>query len=199
MAALDSFVQQGKVRYIGCSNWQASNIVEAQALAKMNSSTPLISLQPQYSLIVRDIEIDILSTCQRHGLGVIVWSPLGGGLLTGKHTKDSSPSDSRFGKVAEGDIWEMMRRALFTDRNFAIVDKVGEVASSLGTSHTAVAVAWTIAQPAVTSAIIGPRSAEQLDDNLVAGEITLDATQLKELDRASRGPMTYSVFLQQGR
>ncbi|MEX2394503.1 MAG: aldo/keto reductase, partial [Actinomycetota bacterium] len=199
MAALDSFVQQGKVRYIGCSNWLASNIVEAQAIAKIASSTPLVSLQPQYSLIVRDIEIDILSTCQRHGLGVIVWSPLGGGLLTGKHTKDKAAEGSRFGRVGEGDIWEMMKRALFTDRNFEIVDKVGEVAKSLGTTHTAVSVAWTVAQSGVTSAIIGPRSVEQLEDNLVAGEITLSDGQLKDLDRASRSPMTYAVFLQRGR
>ena len=195
MDTLDGFVRSGKVRYIGCSNWLASQIVEAQTVA----DTPLVSLQPQYSLIVRDIEIDILPTAQRHGLGVIVWSPLGGGLLTGKHTKESSPDDSRFGKVAEGDIWEMMRRALFTDRNFAIVDKVGEVAKSIGTTHASVAVAWTLAQPGVTSAIIGPRTAEQLEDNLAADDIALSAEQLKDLDRASRGPMTYSVFLQHGR
>jgi aryl-alcohol dehydrogenase-like predicted oxidoreductase len=199
MATLDAFVRQGKVRYTGCSNWLASQIADAQAIARTASSTPLVSLQPQYSLIVRDIEIDILPTAQRHGLGVIVWSPLGGGLLTGKHTKDTSPSDSRFGKVAEGDIWEMMRRALFTDHNFAIVDKAGDVAKALGTTHAAVAVAWTLAQPGVTSAIIGPRTVEQLEDNLAAGEVSLGAEQLKDLDRVSRGPMTYSVFLQRGR
>ena len=135
------------------------------------------------------------STAARHGLGVIVWSPLGGGLLTGKHTKASSPSDSRFGKVAEGDIWEMMRRALFTDRNFEIVNKVGDVAEGLGTSHAAVAVAWTLAQPGVTSAIIGPRTVEQLEDNLAAGALELDGDTLKDLDRASRGPLTYLGFL----
>jgi aryl-alcohol dehydrogenase-like predicted oxidoreductase len=199
MATLDGFVRSGKVRYIGVSNWLASQIVEAQAIAKANGTTPLVSLQPQYSLIVRDIEIDILSTCERHGLGVIVWSPLGGGLLTGKHSKDKAAEDSRFGRVGEGDIWEMMKRALFTDRNFEIVDKVGEVAKSLGTTHTAVSVAWTVAQPAVTSAIIGPRSVEQLEDNLVAGEIALDDGAMKELDRVSRGPMSYAVFLQRGR
>jgi aryl-alcohol dehydrogenase-like predicted oxidoreductase len=158
-----------------------------------------LSLQPQYSLIVRDIEIDILPTAKRHGLGVIVWSPLGGGLLTGKHSKDKAADDSRFGKVGSGDIWEMMKRSLFTDRNFEIVDAVGEVAKSLGSTHTAVSVAWTLAQDGVTSAIIGPRTVEQLEDNLVAGELVIPDEQLKSLDRASRSPFTYAAFLQRGR
>lgn len=199
MAALHDFVRSGKVRYIGCSNWLASEIVEGQWAASRNRGTPMVSLQPQYSLIVRDIEIDILPTAARHGLGVIVWSPLGGGLLTGKHTKEKSPADSRFGKVAEGDVWEMMRRALFTERNFEIVDAVGRVATRLDTSHAAIAVAWTLHQPGVTSAIIGPRSVEQLEDNLAAGELRLDDDALKDLDRASRGQLTYAGFLQRGR
>lgn len=199
MAALDDFVRAGKVRYIGCSNWLASRIVEAQIAADRAGGTPLVSLQPQYSLIVRDIEIDILPTAKRHGLGVIVWSPLAGGLLTGKHSREKAADDSRFDKVNEGDIWELLKRSLFTDRNFEIVDKVGEVAGSLGTTHTAVAVAWTVAQDGVTSAIIGPRTVEQLEDNLVAGELQLSDEILKDLDRASRTPLTYAGFLQRGR
>ncbi len=199
MATLDSFVRDGKVRYIGCSNWLASQIVEAQTAARTAGTTPLISLQPQYSLVVRDIEIDILPAARRHGLGSIVWSPLAGGLLTGKHSRDAAATDSRFDKVAAGDIWELLKRSLFTERNFEIVDKVGEVAKSLGTTHTAVAVAWTIAQDGVTSAIIGPRTVEQLEDNLGAGELTLSDEILKDLDRASRGPLTYAGFLQRGR
>jgi aryl-alcohol dehydrogenase-like predicted oxidoreductase len=199
MATLDGFVRDGKVRYIGCSNWLASQIVEGQNAARQTGGTPMVSLQPQYSLIVRDIEIDILPTAKRHGLGVIVWSPLGGGLLTGKHSKEKAADDSRFGKVAEGDIWEMLKRSLFTDKNFEIVDKVGQIAKALDTTHTSVAVAWTLAQDGVTSAIIGPRSAEQLEDNLVAAELQLSDEILKDLDRASRGPLTYAGFLQRGR
>ncbi len=195
MDTLDGFVRSGKVRYIGCSNWLASQIVEAQHAG----ATPLVSLQPQYSLVVRDIEIDILPTCTRHGLGVIVWSPLAGGLLTGKHKRDAAASGSRFDSVAAGDIWELLKRSLFTEKNFSVVDKVGEIASKFGTTHTAVAIAWTIAQPGVTSSIIGPRTVEQLEDNLAATAVTLDADTLKELDRASRGPLTYAGFLQRGR
>ena len=199
MATLDDFVRSGKVRYVGCSNWLASQIVEAQISAERTGGTPLVSLQPQYSLIVRDIEIDILPTAKRHGLGVIVWSPLAGGLLTGKHSKDKAADDSRFDKVNEGDIWELLKRSLFTDRNFEIVDKAGEVATSLGTTHTAVAVAWTLAQDGITSAIIGPRTVDQLEDNLAADDLTLSDDVLKDLDRTSRGPLTYAGFLQRGR
>ncbi len=195
MATLDDFVRSGKVRYIGCSNWQASQIVEAQSAAKEVGGTPLVSLQPQYSLVVRDIETDVLPTSRRHGLGVIVWSPLAGGLLSGKHSREEAADDSRFSKVQQGDIWALLKYALFTDRNFDIVDKVGEVANALGTSHTTVSIAWTIAQSGITSAIIGPRTVEQLEDNLAAGELTIDAAQLDELDRASRGPLSYLGYL----
>jgi aryl-alcohol dehydrogenase-like predicted oxidoreductase len=196
MATLDGFVRSGKVRYIGCSNWLASQIVEGQWAAERASGTPLVSLQPQYSLIVREIDKDILPTAERHGLGVIVWSPLGGGVLSGKYTKDDVPQDSRFGKSGQGDVWEMFKRTLFTDKNFEIVDKVGEIAQAAGTSHAAVAVAWTLAQPGVTSAIIGPRTPEQLDDNLAAGDLVLDAATLKDLDRVSRGPFAYPNYMQ---
>ena len=199
MNALDDFVRSGKVRYVGVSNWLASQIVEGQWAAANRGGTPIVSLQPQYSLVVRDIEIDILPTAKRHGLGVIVWSPLGGGLLTGKHSRDKAADDSRFGKVGSGDIWELLKASLFTDRNFDIVDAVGEVAKQAGSTHTSVAVAWTLAQDGVTSAIIGPRSVEQLEDNLVAAELVLTDEQLKGLDRASRTPLTYAGFLQRGR
>jgi aryl-alcohol dehydrogenase-like predicted oxidoreductase len=196
MATLDGFVRSGKVRYIGCSNWLGSQIVEGQWAAQRLATTPLVSLQPQYSLIVREIEKDILPTAQRHGLGVIVWSPLGGGLLSGKYTIDDVPEDSRFGKSSGGDVWEMFRRTLFTEKNFEIVRKVGEVAASKSTSHAAVAVAWTLAQPGVTSAIIGPRTVEQLEDNLAAADLELGPDVLKDLDRTSRGPWAYPNYMQ---
>lgn len=196
MATLDGFVRDGKIRYAGCSNFQGSQIVESQWAAERNGGVPLVSLQPQYSLIVRDIERDILPAARRHGLGVIVWSPLGGGLLSGKYTADDIPDDSRFGKAMSGDVWERFRQTLFTEQNFEIVAKVGEVGARLGTSHAAVAVAWTIHQLGVTSAIIGPRTVEQLEDNMAADELSLDADTLKELDRAARGPWAYPNYMQ---
>ncbi len=195
MSALDDFVRQGKVRYIGCSNWQGSQIVEGQWAAQRNHGVPLVSLQPQYSLLVRDIERDILPTARRNGLGCIVWSPLAGGVLSGKYTKDDAPPDSRYGKAGDGDVWERFKQTLFSDRNFEIVEKVGEVARSLGTNHAAVAVAWTLAQRGVTSAIIGPRTVEQLEDNLAAAELDL-GDAVKDLDRAARGPWAYPNYMQ---
>ncbi len=196
MAALGDLVTQGKTRYIGCSNFQASQIVEAQWAADRAHATPLVSLQPQYSLIVREIERDILPSARRQGLGVIVWSPLGGGVLTGKYTRDDTPEDSRFGKAASGDVWERFRQTLFTERNFEVVDKVGEVADRLGSNHAAVSVAWTIHQRGVTSAIIGPRTVEQLEDNLAAADVALDGNTLKDLDRISRGTWAYPNYMQ---
>ena len=196
MAALDDLVRQGKTRYIGCSNFQASQIVEAQWAADRAHTTPLVSLQPQFSLIVREIERDILPTARRQGLGVIVWSPLGGGVLSGKYTRDDTPEDSRFGKAASGDVWERFRQTLFTEKNFEIVDKVGEIADQLGSSHVGVSVAWTLKQRGVTSVIIGPRTVEQLEDNLAAADLELGPDVLKDLDRTSRGPWAYPNYMQ---
>ncbi len=195
MSALDEFVRQGKVRYIGCSNWQGSQIVEGQWAAQRIGGVPLVSLQPQYSLLVRDIERDILPTARRQGLGCIVWSPLAGGVLSGKYTKDDAPADSRYGRAGEGDVWERFKQTLFSDRNFEIVDKVGEIARSLGSNHAAVAVAWTLAQRGVTSAIIGPRTVEQLEDNLAAADLGL-GDSVKDLDRAARGAWAYPNYMQ---
>lgn len=195
MATLDGFVRQGKVRYIGCSNWQASQIVEGQWAAERIGGTPLVSLQPQYSLVVRDIERDILPTARRQGLGVIVWSPLAGGLLSGKYTKDDVPDDSRYGK-ASADNWERFRATLFTDRNFEIVEEVKRVARELSTTPATLAVAWTLQRRGVTSAIIGPRTLEQLEDNLAADELGLAPDVVKSLDRASRGPWSYPNYMQ---
>src|SRR5437667_5723929 len=99
MATLDGFVQSGKVRYIGCSNFSGSQIVEAQWAAEKVNGTPFISLQPRYSLVARDIETDILPACERHGLGTLVYSPLAGGVLTGKYKRgEPPPADTRYGR-----------------------------------------------------------------------------------------------------
>jgi aryl-alcohol dehydrogenase-like predicted oxidoreductase len=124
MATLDSFVRSGKVRYIGCSNFFASQLVEAQWAAERINGTTLVSLQPQYSLIWRDIELDILPTATRHGMGVIVWSPLGGGMLTGKYTKGGDrPADGRLSRGTDLEA-EGMRMLTLTDQNFEIVAEV---------------------------------------------------------------------------
>lgn len=180
MATLHGFVQSGKVRYIGCSNWTGSQIVEAQWAAEKIGGTPLISLQPPYSLVSRGIEQDVLPTCQRQGLGTMIYSPLGGGVLTGKYKRgEEPPADSRF---ARGSMWG---RAL-TDQNLDAADEVGKVAAELGATPTAVAVAWVLARRGVTSVIIGPRTFDQYEQNMEGFELQLDAAAVKRLSDATR-------------
>ena len=163
MATLDGFVRSGKVRYIGCSNFHASQLVEAQWAADRLGATPFVSLQPQYSLIWRDIELDILPTATRHRMGVIVWSPLGGGMLTGKYAKGGAlPADGRLSQGSDLHA-EGMRMLTLTDRNFDIVAEWAAVASELGSTATAVSLAWLTGRPGVTSVIIGPRTVGSID------------------------------------
>jgi aryl-alcohol dehydrogenase-like predicted oxidoreductase len=196
MATLDTFVRSGKVRYVGCSNFFASQLVEAQWAAERIGASPFVSLQPQYSLIWRDIELDILPTAARHGMGVIVWSPLGGGMLTGKYVKGGElPSDGRLsqgsGMEAEG-----MRMLTLTDRNFEIVAEVEQVAAELDTTATAVSLAWLLGRPGVTSVIIGPRTEQQLALNLAGFDLELPTESAKRLTKVSRPPVTYPWYMQ---
>jgi aryl-alcohol dehydrogenase-like predicted oxidoreductase len=150
MATLHGFVQAGKVRYIGCSNWCGSQIVEAQWAARDIGGTPFISLQPRYSLNARRIEEDILPTCERHGIGTTVYSPLGGGVLTGKYKKaEAPPAHSRAGRDR---VWAQ----ILDDASLDLADEIGKVAAEAGASPTAVAIAWVLARPGITSVIIGP-------------------------------------------
>ena len=196
MATLDGFVRSGKVRYVGCSNFFASQLVEAQWAAQRLGATPFVSLQPQYSLIWRDIETDILPTALRHGMGVIVWSPLGGGMLTGKYAKgDELTAD---GRLSQGDDMEAqgMRMLTFTDRNFAIAAEVDSVAAEIGSTSTAVSLAWLLGRPGVTSLIIGPRTTQQLSQNLAGFELALPIDSAKRLSRASRLAVSYPWYMQ---
>lgn len=180
MATLHAFVQAGKVRYIGCSNWTGSQIVEAAWAAERIGGTPFISLQPPYSLTSRKIEEDVLPACQRHGLGTMIYSPLGGGVLTGKYKKtEAPPADSR---AARGGF----RADMLNDRNLATADEVAAVAAELGTTSTAVAIAWVLARRGVTSVIIGPRTFEQYEQNMVGFDLQLDPSIVKRLSDASR-------------
>ena len=180
MATLDGFVQSGKVRYIGCSNWTGSQIVEAQWAAEKIGGTPFVSLQPRYSLTARKIEEDVLPACQRHGLGTMIYSPLGGGVLTGKYKRgEQPPSDSR---AARGGFWAGM----LDDQSLDAADEVGKVAAELGTTSTAVAIAWVLARRGVTSVIIGPRTFDQYQQNMEGFDLQLEAAVVKRLSDATR-------------
>jgi aryl-alcohol dehydrogenase-like predicted oxidoreductase len=184
MDTLAGFVRAGKVRYIGCSNFTGSQIVECQWAAERNGGIPLTSLQPRYSLISRDIETDVLPTAERHGLGTLIYSPLGGGILSGKYQRGQAPAaDTRYGRRMGR---PGMAAMVLTDRNFEIVEAVEAVAANLGATPVAVAIAWCLTRRGVTSVITGPRTLEQLQDYLPAFELKLPEDAIKRLSDASR-------------
>jgi aryl-alcohol dehydrogenase-like predicted oxidoreductase len=190
MTTLNDLVRQGKVRYIGVSNWTASAITEASMLARERDWEPLASLQPQYSLIARDIEIEIVPVCLKFGLGIIPWSPLGGGMLTGKYRRNEEPTpDMRFG--APGPFQKIWRERLFRERNYAIVDVVLEEARKLGVSPIALSLAWNLDRPGVVAPIIGPKSLKQLEDNLAALDVVLPPEVVQRIDAASEPVFGY--------
>jgi aryl-alcohol dehydrogenase-like predicted oxidoreductase len=183
MATLDGFVKAGKVRYIGCSNFSGGQIVEAQWAAERISGTPFVSLQPRYSLIARDIETDILPTCERQGVGTLVYSPLGGGVLTGKYRRGEAPgADTRFGRQSQ------MRPSMaqIPERQLDVADAVGKIAAELGATPTAVALAWVLGRRNVTSVIIGPRTLDQYRENAAAFTLELPADAVSTLNAVSK-------------
>ncbi|WP_405495470.1 aldo/keto reductase [Nocardia sp. NBC_00511] len=184
MATLDGFVRSGKVRYLGCSNFTAAQIVESQWAAQRAGGTPFTALQAQYSLVARTIEAEILPTSHRHGLGVTAWSPLGSGVLTGRY-RGSRPAGSRLDRLLASPVPMAHRWAgdLLTERNLGIADEVARVAAKLETSAVAVALAWVAGRAGIASTLIGPRTVEQLEENLT--EIALPAELAERLDTLS--------------
>jgi aryl-alcohol dehydrogenase (NADP+) len=185
LGALTDLVRQGKVRYLGSSSFPADWIVEAQWAAERGQHQRFICEQPQYSIFARSIEESVLPACQRHGMAVIPWSPLAGGWLTGKYRAGhDAPADSRYGA---GSIFARRAgRSVAEDRNspvrFAAVEALDEIATATGISLTHMATAWVNAHPAVTSAIIGPKTMEQLTDLTAAADLALDAATLDAID-----------------
>ena len=186
LRALDELVRAGKVRYIGCSNFTGERLVESLWVSDRRNLARFASLQPQYSLVSRQIEMELLPACRRFGLGVICWSPLSRGFLSGKYQKDAAPpAGTRL--ASWQDTWRLIDR----ERNWQILDAVRAVAKELGTTPARVSLAWVLAQPCITSAIIGARTVEQLDDNLAADALTLPADALARLDKASQPEWGY--------
>jgi aryl-alcohol dehydrogenase-like predicted oxidoreductase len=179
LGALSDLVHQGKVRYLGSSTFQPSEIVEAQWTAERRGRERFVCEQPPYSMLVRGIEADVLPTCQRYGMGVIPWSPLAGGWLSGKWRTGASDLTSR--RAARiPDRYDLSKPE--NQRKLEAADALAVLADKAGTSLVNMAVAWVINNPAVTSAIIGPRTMEQLTTQLDAAEISLDDETLDAID-----------------
>jgi aryl-alcohol dehydrogenase-like predicted oxidoreductase len=182
---LDDAVTAGKIGYYGFSNFVGWHIGKSVEIAKAKGYTRPVTLQPQYNLLVRDIELEIVAACQDAGIGLLPWSPLGGGWLTGKYKRDQVPAGAtRLGENPNrGSESYAPRNA--QERTWAIIGAVEEIASAHGVSMAQVALAWTAARPAVTSVILGARTTEQLADNLGAADLILSADEMARLNEVS--------------
>jgi len=169
LGALTDLVQQGKVRYIGSSSFSGAEIVEAQWTARERNLQRFRTEQPPYSLLVRGIEVDVLPVAQRHGMGILTYSPLAGGWLSGRWSADATPTSPARKRLAARFDMSLAEN----QRKLEAVQALGEVAEDAGLSLIELAIAFVVNHPAVTSAIIGPRTMEQLDSQLPAADVTL--------------------------
>lgn len=178
LGALDSIVQSGKARYIGCSNFQAWQLGKALWTSDRLGLARFDSVQPRYNLLYREIEHELLPLCEDQGVGVIVYNPLAGGFLTGKHKRNAAPADNtRFavaGKLYTDRYWN--------EKCFDAVERLGAFFNARGKSLTHASLAWALKHRAVTSAIVGATSAEQLRDTLGGVELELDHEEMKQCD-----------------
>jgi aryl-alcohol dehydrogenase-like predicted oxidoreductase len=188
LRALDTLVTQGKVRYIGCSNWYAWQIMKANGISDAKNLARLETLQAYYSIAGRDLEREIVPLLEDQRTGLLVWSPLAGGLLSGKYTREhQKPEDSR--------------RSAFDfplvdkERTWRILDVLQPVAKAHESSVAAVALAWMLAKPFVTSIIIGAKRADQLQQNLSAVDLRLTEDEMQKLDEVSALPPEYPGWM----
>jgi aryl-alcohol dehydrogenase-like predicted oxidoreductase len=186
LGALTDLVRQGKVRYLGSSTFPAFQIVEAHWASEGRALERFVCEQPPYSIFVRHNELDVLPVCRQYGMGVIVWSPLAGGWLAGKYRRGQPvPEDSRAKRYAERES-PIVRRydpnLPENDRKLDAVEELTNVADKAGIPLSHLAIAFTLAHPAVTSAIVGPRTPQQLEDLLAGADLRLDADILDAID-----------------
>jgi aryl-alcohol dehydrogenase-like predicted oxidoreductase len=186
LRALDDLVRTGKVLYLGASNYAAYRLTDSQWISKSEHLHRFVALQMQYSLLVRDLEREHIPVCKQFGLGVLPWSPLASGFLSGKYTRNQPPPTGvRLAK------WKERFADFDSDRGWRTIDAVHAIADEKRTSPAAIALAWLLAKPTVTSVIFGARSIEQLDDNLKAADVRLSGDQVQKLDDASAFEVGY--------
>lgn len=187
LATLDAMVASGRVRYVGLSNYAGWQLQRAVLLARQGGWTAPVALQPQYNLLDRGIEYEVLPVCELEGIGLLPWSPLGGGWLTGKYHRDARPDgETRLGEDPDRGVEAYDTRN--TARTWAIVDEVAAVAGELDVSPAQVALRWVADRPQVASVILGARTVAQLEDNLGAADIVLTDRQTARLDEVSTPP-----------
>lgn len=192
LSTLDTLVKSGKVRYIGASNFSGWQLQKALELSRHNSWEPFCSLQPQYNLLCRSTEWELVEVCMNEGLGLIAWSPLRGGWLSGKFNRSltQAPSGSRI-ELAEEKGWDESWSNYNNEYTWQVIDALLAVAAETGKSAAQVAINWLLQRPGVTAPIIGARTMGQLQDNLGAAGWVLDAGQMGRLNQASDLPLPY--------
>ena len=182
---LDDAVRAGKIHYVGLSNFTGWQLQHAVDIAEFRALAGPVTLQPQYNLLVREIEWEIVPAARHAGLGLLPWSPLGGGWLTGKYQREEQPTGAtRLGENPDRGVEAYGRRSR-VERTWDVVDAVRDIADKRAASMAQVALAWLVDRPAVTSVILGARTMEQLDDNLGAAELHLTADEANRLDEVS--------------
>jgi aryl-alcohol dehydrogenase-like predicted oxidoreductase len=188
LRALDNLVSQGKVRYIGCSNWYAWQLMKALGISEAKNLTKMDTLQAYYSIAGRDLEREIVPLLKDQGTGLLVWSPLAGGLLSGKFSRDNQkPEDSRRSSFDFPIVDK--------ERTWRILDALRPIAQAHNTGVATIALAWVLAKPFVTSVIIGAKRADQLDQNLAAVDVQLTPEEMKQLDDVSTLPPEYPGWM----
>ncbi|SHF06822.1 Predicted oxidoreductase [Ruegeria intermedia] len=186
LRALDDLVRQGKVRYVGLSNFAAWQIAKADGLARRMGTERFCSVQAYYSLVGRELEREIIPAAMDLGLGTLIWSPLAGGFLSGKYTREGEAA----GRRASFDFPPVDK-----ERGYDVVDTLREIAAAKGASVPQIALAWLLHKPGVTSVIVGARREEQLVDNLGAADIALGNEEMAQLDAVSALAPEYPHFL----
>ncbi|QQE12815.1 aldo/keto reductase [Planctomycetota bacterium] len=181
MRALDDLVTSGKVRYIGCSTFAAWQLVESLWASEKLGLNRFVTEQPPYNLLDRRIERELIPACEHYGLGIIPWSPLAGGFLTGKYTRENtSPANSRYTNSENPRVNELM-----SNQCLDAIDKLRELAEQKQTNLTTLSLAWCINQPGITSPIIGPKSLNQLQANITATELAITEEDRNIIDEIS--------------
>jgi aryl-alcohol dehydrogenase-like predicted oxidoreductase len=188
LRALDTLVSQGKVRYIGCSNWQAWKIAKALGISTFKNLARFDTLQAYYSIAGRDLEREIVPLLEAEKTGLLVWSPLAGGLLSGKFSRENQkPQGSR---RSEFDF-----PVVDKERTWRILDAIAPIAKAHGCSAARISLAWVLSKPFVTSVIIGAKRLGQLQDNVAAVDITLTEDEVRQLDEVSALPPEYPGWM----
>jgi aryl-alcohol dehydrogenase-like predicted oxidoreductase len=190
LSALDTLVRQGKIRYIGCSNYSGWHIMKALCVAELRNYPRFVTQQIHYTLEARECEYELLPISVDQGLGIMVWSPLAAGLLSGSFRRDSRPADSR---QAAGWTEPPIRDY---ERLWNIVDVLVDIGASRGVSAAQVALAWTLSRPGIVSLVVGGLTDKHFEDNIEAVDLELDTEELERLNQVSRPPYIYPYWHQ---